>query len=189
MKMLGALDNPKGISIYSYSPPLVLNAIFNSSHWRILIWWYPLLRSILENIVALDIKFNISSRRGMEKMILFNDFVDCTTIHTHTLCVILFWCQKCENRTWAQTFLWTLCQLTPLTAIIILRARQGSFCNGAGLAKLLLGLGQWHVECLLLEATHLADLWGGRQKTSSIGLMCHGIRDLVSSSVSRATSA
>ena len=70
MKVLGVLDSPKGITNYSYNPSLILNAVFHSFPDWILIWWYPLLRSILEKIVALDIRSSISSRRGMGKRYL-----------------------------------------------------------------------------------------------------------------------
>jgi len=38
-----------------------------------------------------------------------------------------------------------------MAAFVILRAQHGSSCNGAYLARLLLRLSQWHVECLSLK--------------------------------------
>ena len=49
MNILGAFDNPNGITIYSYNPSLVLNVVFHSSLGR---RWYPFLKSILEKIDA-----------------------------------------------------------------------------------------------------------------------------------------
>ena len=102
MKVLGALDSPNGITNHSYNPSLVLNAVFYSSTGRILIWWYPLLRSILEKTLTPDIRSSISSRRGMGKWYLTVILLIVRTIHTHTLCTILLWHQKCGNCTWAQ---------------------------------------------------------------------------------------
>jgi hypothetical protein len=39
MKVLGALINPKGMTIHSYKPNLVLNVVFHSSPSFIRIWW------------------------------------------------------------------------------------------------------------------------------------------------------
>jgi len=97
--VLEVLDNPKDITNHSYSPSLILNTVFHSSPGQILIGWYPLLRSILENITAPDIKSSISLRRRMKKMILDSDFVDCMVIYTNMPWVILFWRQKCGNYT------------------------------------------------------------------------------------------
>src|SRR5215831_9403477 len=65
MKVLGALVRPKGITNHSYKPNLVLKAVFHSSPSLILIWWYPLLRSIFVKITAPCNSSNISSRRGI----------------------------------------------------------------------------------------------------------------------------
>ena len=134
----------------------------------ILIWWYPLLRSILDNIVAPDIKSNILSKRRMRKqcltVILLIAWLPHTCVMRHPSLAL-----KVREPRMGSNSLWsTLCQVTPLSVFVILRARQGSSCNGASLEKLLLRLGQWHVECLSLEATHLPDLWGGIQKTLQI---------------------
>jgi len=38
MKMLDALDSPKGMTIHSYSPSEVLNVVFHSSPGLMRIW-------------------------------------------------------------------------------------------------------------------------------------------------------
>jgi hypothetical protein len=53
MKNAGALVRPKDMTRYSYSPYLVEKVVFGISCGRILIWWYPERRSILENTFAL----------------------------------------------------------------------------------------------------------------------------------------
>ena len=47
--MLRALVRPKGMTDHSYKSYFVLKAVFHSSVSFILIWWYSLFRSILEN--------------------------------------------------------------------------------------------------------------------------------------------
>ena len=65
IKVLGALDSPKGITIHSYRPSRVLNAVFHSSPGRTRIWWYLLHRSIFESIVAPCNRSIRSSNRGI----------------------------------------------------------------------------------------------------------------------------
>ena len=102
MKVLGALDSPKCITNHSYSPSLVLNAVFHSSPSQILIWWYPLLRSILEKIMAPGIRSSISSRRRMGNDTLLWSYWLCDYPHTYAMCHL--WRQKCRNCTRVQTF-------------------------------------------------------------------------------------
>lgn len=52
MKVLGAFDNPKGMTNNSDSPTRVLNVAFYLSLGRLLIWWKPLFKSKLLNMVA-----------------------------------------------------------------------------------------------------------------------------------------
>src|SRR6187399_457171 len=52
MKYAGVLVNPNDITVYSYSPYRVVKAVLGISFSRILIWWYPDRRSILENTFA-----------------------------------------------------------------------------------------------------------------------------------------
>ena len=52
IKVLGALESPNGITSHSKRPSFVLKAVFHSSPGLILIWRYPLLKSILEKISA-----------------------------------------------------------------------------------------------------------------------------------------
>jgi len=54
MKYAGAFVNPMDMTRYLYNPYLVEIAVFGISFGRILIWWYPDLKSILENTFALD---------------------------------------------------------------------------------------------------------------------------------------
>jgi hypothetical protein len=49
LKVLGALVSPKNMTNHSYKSYLALKIVFHSSPSFILIWWYPFLRSILEN--------------------------------------------------------------------------------------------------------------------------------------------
>ena len=65
MKVLGALDNPNGITIHSYSPSLVVKAIFHSSPSQIWIWWYPLRKSILLKYLASDSTSILLSKCGI----------------------------------------------------------------------------------------------------------------------------
>ena len=65
MKLLGALDNPNGITIHSYSPSLVLKAVFHSPHSRIRIWWYPLRKSIFLKYLALASTSIMLSKHGI----------------------------------------------------------------------------------------------------------------------------
>jgi hypothetical protein len=50
INVLGAFVSQNGMTNHSYKPYLVLNAVFHSSPSFILIWWYPLFKSILEKI-------------------------------------------------------------------------------------------------------------------------------------------
>jgi len=65
MNMLGALDSTNGMIIHSYNPWWVLNVVFHSSPRLLMIWWYSLLRLILENILDLANWSNMSSRHGI----------------------------------------------------------------------------------------------------------------------------
>ena len=65
MKVIGALDSMNGITIHSYSPSLVLKAVFHSSPSRIWIWCYPLRKSILLKYLALDSTPIMSSKSGI----------------------------------------------------------------------------------------------------------------------------
>ena len=65
MKVLGALVRPNGITSHSYRPCLVLKAVFHSSPSFMRTWWYPLLRSILENTTDPLSSSNISSNLGI----------------------------------------------------------------------------------------------------------------------------
>jgi hypothetical protein len=58
IKVVSALVNPKGMANHSYNPNLVLKAVFHSSPSFILIWWYQLCKSTLENTVE---PLNLSS--------------------------------------------------------------------------------------------------------------------------------
>lgn len=61
MKVQGALVCTNGIANHSYELSFILKAILHSSPLRILIWWYPLLKSILVNICRFTIISNMSS--------------------------------------------------------------------------------------------------------------------------------
>jgi hypothetical protein len=50
----GAFIKPKDMTRYSYKPYLVENIVLAISCGLILIWWFPDLKSILENTLALD---------------------------------------------------------------------------------------------------------------------------------------
>jgi hypothetical protein len=52
IKYAGVFVKPKDMTRYSYNPYIVENTIFGISWDLILIWWYPNLRSILENTLA-----------------------------------------------------------------------------------------------------------------------------------------
>jgi hypothetical protein len=54
IKYPGALVKPNDMTTYSYNPYLVENAVLGISCGLIFIWWYPDLKSILENTLALD---------------------------------------------------------------------------------------------------------------------------------------
>jgi hypothetical protein len=47
-----AFVRPKDITVYSYSPYLVINVVFGMSKGRILSWRYPDLKSIFKNTMA-----------------------------------------------------------------------------------------------------------------------------------------
>ena len=64
MKVVGALDRPNGITTHSNKLTFVLKKIFYSSPSLILIWWYPLRRSILEKTLAPDKQYSNSSILG-----------------------------------------------------------------------------------------------------------------------------
>ena len=49
IKVLEAFVKPNGITNHSYKPSFVLKVVFHSSPSLILIWWYPLFKSMLEN--------------------------------------------------------------------------------------------------------------------------------------------
>ena len=88
-----------------------------------------------------------------------------TWLSTHTRHVpSIFWRQKCENCTQAQTFFDDSRQATLLPAVVTLCTQQGSSCYGTGLVKLLLRLSQWHDECLASGATHPTDFWEDFEK-------------------------
>jgi len=168
MKVLGALNSSKGITNHLYSPFLVLNIFFHSSLGWILIWWYPLLRSISENIVAPYIKSSISSRRRMgndtwQWFCWLRDYS-----HTYVTCHSSLMPKVHELHMDSSSLWWIFCQVIFLLAIVILCARQDLSCNGESLAKLFLELTQWHVKCLTLKATHLTYLLGGLQKIFSV---------------------
>ena len=65
IKVLGAFVSPKGITNHSYNPYLVWKAVFHSSPSWILIWWYPLWRSIWLKIQKPCNSSSISSSLGM----------------------------------------------------------------------------------------------------------------------------
>jgi hypothetical protein len=65
---LGGLDSPKGMTIDLYNPWCILNVVFHSFLGLILIWWYPLLRLILEKTLELDNLFSMSSKQGIESL-------------------------------------------------------------------------------------------------------------------------
>ena len=64
MKVVEALDRPNGITTHSNKPSFVLKSVFHSSPSLILIWWYPLRRSILEKTLAPDKQSSKSSILG-----------------------------------------------------------------------------------------------------------------------------
>jgi hypothetical protein len=64
IKYAGAFVRPKDMTRYSYNPYLVKNAVLGISCGLILIWWYPDLKSILENTLAFDSWSNKMSIRG-----------------------------------------------------------------------------------------------------------------------------
>ena len=68
VNVLGALDSLNGIIIHSYNSWWVLKVIFLSSLSLILIWWYSLLRSILDNTLDPANWSNMSSRHSMENL-------------------------------------------------------------------------------------------------------------------------
>ena len=52
INVLGALVSQNGIISHSYIPSFILKVVFQSSPSLILIWWYPLIKSILVKYVA-----------------------------------------------------------------------------------------------------------------------------------------
>ena len=70
IKVLVALDKPKGITFHLYNPSLVLKVVFHSYPSRMWIWWYPLHRSILEKYFAPTRTSNMSSKCGIGKWYL-----------------------------------------------------------------------------------------------------------------------
>jgi len=122
MKVLGALDSSKGIINHSYNPSFVFNAVFHSFPGRILIWWYPLLRSILEKIVAPVITSNISSRRGMGKQYLMVILL-IVWLSRHICHVPSFFGAKSAGTAHElKLSLMNLCQVTLLPAVVTLHA-------------------------------------------------------------------
>ena len=64
MKVAGALDIPNDITTHSNKPSFNLKEVFHSSPSLILIWWYPLQRSILEKTLAPNKQSSKSSILG-----------------------------------------------------------------------------------------------------------------------------
>ena len=70
IKYAGAFVKPKDMTRYSYNPYLVEKAVLGISYGLMFIWWYPDLKSILENTLALDNWSNKISIRGRGYMFL-----------------------------------------------------------------------------------------------------------------------
>ena len=68
--VLGALERPNDMTSRSWRPSFVLKAIFHLYHGLMGSWWYPLFKSIVENILEPSIMSNISSSLGMGKWYL-----------------------------------------------------------------------------------------------------------------------
>ena len=101
---------PKGITNHSYSPNLVLKAVFHSSPSSILIWWYPLLRSILENIVdpsnssslgieCLYLMVMLLMTLQLQHILHLPSFLGTNKTDT-TQGLRLFWTQPFSNNSW-----------------------------------------------------------------------------------------
>ena len=132
VKVLRALDSLKGITNHSNNLFLVLNAVFHSYPDQILIWWYPLLKFILEKIVAPEIKSSISSRPEMgnntcEWSYWFRSYPQTCTMCHSSLAQKVRELHTCSNFLW-----WTPCQVTLLSAVVTPHTRQCSFYSGAG---------------------------------------------------------
>jgi len=65
INVLGAFVSPNDITNHSYNPCFILNVVFHSSPSFILIWRYPLFKSILEKIQDPWNSSNMSSSLGM----------------------------------------------------------------------------------------------------------------------------
>ena len=65
MNVLDAFINPNNMTNYSYNSSFVLKVIFHLSPGCIWIWWYSLLKSIFEKIVALNNWSSMSSNHGI----------------------------------------------------------------------------------------------------------------------------
>jgi len=105
-------------------------------------------------------------------MILDSDLIDCAAI-IHIRQVISFFGAKSAGTTHVLKL--SLCQVILLPAVVTMRAQQGSSCNGASLTKLLLGLSQWHVECLAWGNSPSRSFGRTSEYSFIIGLMCPGI--------------
>lgn len=100
INVLGALVNLDGITNHSNKSSQVLKDVFHSSPSLIRIWWYPLLKSILENIFAPDKWSSISSRQGIGNMYLCIARLS-TQIRQVPSFFHFFVCKQCRYYTWA----------------------------------------------------------------------------------------
>ena len=68
MNILDVFVNPNDMTNHSHNPSIILKDIFHSSPNKILIWWYPFLKSIFEKINTPYIWFSMSSNHEIENL-------------------------------------------------------------------------------------------------------------------------
>jgi len=102
MKVLGAFVSPKGITIHSYNPLLVLKDVFHSSPSQILIWWYPLFKSFFEKYFA-PLKQSIKGNQNIYLIVIL--LIALESMH---IChpPSFFGLEYCRNNTWTQALLY-----------------------------------------------------------------------------------
>jgi hypothetical protein len=89
INIVGAFVSQNYMTNHSYKPYLVLNAVFHSSFFFIVIWWYPLFRLILEKMYDPCNSSSMSSNLGM-RCLYFTIILLMTRQSTHTLHVLSF---------------------------------------------------------------------------------------------------
>jgi len=89
INILSGFVSPNSITNHSYKPCFILNVVFHSSPSFILIWWYPLFKSILEKIQDPCNSSNMSLSLGMG-CLYFTVKLLTTHLSTHILHVPSF---------------------------------------------------------------------------------------------------